>query len=125
MIDWLEISRGCASELDTVFAGLPTRVEREPVVGPGEGGDDTTAIDAAAEGAIVRRLEELGIGLTLVSEEIGVRVVGSGGPLTVKPSSCGSISKSGLLVGLLRIWNDSTLLPATRNPRNSEMSKST
>ncbi len=39
---------------------LPTRDEREPVVGAGEGGDDTTAIDAAAERAIVARLEELG-----------------------------------------------------------------
>jgi myo-inositol-1(or 4)-monophosphatase len=83
VIDWLEVSRSCVRELETVLVGLPTRVEREPVVGPGEGGDDTTAIDAAAESAIVRRLEELGYGLTLVSEEIGVRVVGPGGPLTV------------------------------------------
>ena len=83
MIDWLEVSRSCARELEAVLAGLPTRVEREPVVGPGEGGDDTTAIDAAAESAIVRRLEALGIGLTLVSEEIGLRVVGPGGPMTV------------------------------------------
>jgi myo-inositol-1(or 4)-monophosphatase len=83
LIDWLEISRDCVRELEVVLAGLPTRVEREPVLGPGKGGDDTTAIDAAAEGTIVRRLEELGIGLTLVSEELGVRLVGQGGPPTV------------------------------------------
>jgi myo-inositol-1(or 4)-monophosphatase len=83
VIDWLEVSRGCARDLEAVLAGLPTRLEREPVLGAGQGGDDTTAIDAAAEGAIVRRLEDLGTGLTLVSEEIGTRVVGRGGPLTV------------------------------------------
>ncbi|HEY7346069.1 MAG TPA: hypothetical protein VH620_10935, partial [Gaiella sp.] len=83
MIDWLAVSRACVRDLEAVLVGLPTRLEREPVLGPGEGGDDTTAIDAAAESAIVRRLEELGIGLTLVSEEVGVQVVGPGGPLTV------------------------------------------
>ena len=83
MIDWLAVSRACVRDLEAVLVDLPTRLEREPVLGPGEGGDDTTAIDAAAEGAIVRRLEELGIGLTLVSEEVGVQVVGPGGPLTV------------------------------------------
>ena len=32
-----------------MLAELPTRDEREPVVGDGEGGDETTAVDAAAE----------------------------------------------------------------------------
>jgi myo-inositol-1(or 4)-monophosphatase len=81
--DWLDVSRACVRDLEEVLSGLPTRLEREPVLGAGEGGDDTTAIDAAAEGAVVRRLEELGVGLTLVSEEIGVQVMGSGGPPTV------------------------------------------
>jgi len=83
VIDWLDVSRACVRDLEEVLSGLPTRLEREPVLGAGEGGDDTTAIDAAAEGAVVRRLEELGVGLTLVSEEIGVQVIGSGGPPTV------------------------------------------
>ena len=30
------------------LAELPTRADREPVVGAGEGGDETSAIDAAA-----------------------------------------------------------------------------
>ena len=38
-------SRTCAA----CCVELPTRDEREPVVGDGEGGDETTAIDAAAE----------------------------------------------------------------------------
>ena len=48
---------------------LPTRAEREPVVGEGEGGDETTAIDQAAEDAIVQRFRETGA--SIVSEEVG------------------------------------------------------
>jgi myo-inositol-1(or 4)-monophosphatase len=58
-------------------------VEREPVLRAGEGGDDTTAVDAAAEAAVVARLEALGADLTLVSEELGVRTFGAGGPVRV------------------------------------------
>jgi myo-inositol-1(or 4)-monophosphatase len=62
-----------------VLAELPTRIEREPIVGAGQGGDDTVAIDAAAEAAIVRRLEATGGDFTLVSEELGERDFGAGG----------------------------------------------
>ena len=58
---------------------MPTRLEREPGVGDGEGGDETTAVDAAAEEAVVRRLEAVETGFTLVSEELGERVFGDGG----------------------------------------------
>jgi len=54
-----------------VLAELPRRSDREPVVGDGMGGDETTAIDAAAERAILARFERLG-DLTIVSEEVGV-----------------------------------------------------
>jgi myo-inositol-1(or 4)-monophosphatase len=67
------------------LAALPTRDEREPVVGAGLGGDDTTAVDAAAEAAIVARLEALhgqGHNFTLLSEELGERSYG-GGPTRV------------------------------------------
>lgn len=57
---------------------LPTRAEREPVVAAGEGGDDTTAIDAAAERAILARFD--GLDATIVSEETGTR---GDGPLRV------------------------------------------
>ena len=83
MTDWLAFSRSCVHELDAVLQGLPTRAEREPVLRAGEGGDDTTAVDAAAEDVVVRRLDELGIDLTLVSEELGVRTFGAGGGLRV------------------------------------------
>ena len=66
-----------------MLAELPGRAAREPVVGAGQGGDETTAVDAAAEEAIVRRLEQTGEDFVLVSEELGERRFGAGGPLRV------------------------------------------
>jgi myo-inositol-1(or 4)-monophosphatase len=66
-----------------VLAELPTREEREPVVGTGLGGDETTAIDAAAERVIVERLESIGESFELVSEELGEKLVGAGGTTRV------------------------------------------
>jgi myo-inositol-1(or 4)-monophosphatase len=77
--DWLAFSRACVRDLEDVLRALPTRAEREPILRAGEGGDDTTAIDAAAEEVVVRRLEAIGADLTLVSEELGVRAFGAGG----------------------------------------------
>ena len=65
------------------LAELPTRADREPVVGAGEGGDETSAIDAAAERAIVRRFEQSGIDGVLVSEEVGEVRLGAGGAMHV------------------------------------------
>jgi myo-inositol-1(or 4)-monophosphatase len=66
----LELCRAAAADVESVFRAMPTRAEREPVVGNGEGGDETTAIDKAAEDAIVERFRMTGA--TLVSEELGV-----------------------------------------------------
>jgi myo-inositol-1(or 4)-monophosphatase len=68
--DWLELCRAAVADVEGVLAELPTRAEREPVVGAGEGGDDTTAIDGAAEAAILARFHDTGA--TIVSEEVGV-----------------------------------------------------
>ena len=81
MKPWLEVCRDAVGDIKAVLAELPTRVEREPVLAQGEGGDDTTAIDAAAETAVVHRLEALDEDFTLVSEELGERVFGSGDAL--------------------------------------------
>ena len=78
---WLELARTVVADVQAVLAELPTRADRSPVVGAGLGGDDTTAIDAAAEAAVVRRLEALhaqGHEFTLVSEELGERSFGGG-----------------------------------------------
>ena len=53
-----------------VLRELPTRDEREVVVGEGEGGDETTAVDAEAEKVILERLRAIE-GATIVSEEVG------------------------------------------------------
>src|SRR6476659_8673886 len=83
LTDWLATCRAAVEDVRGVLAELPTRVEREPVVGAGKGGDETVAIDAAAEDAIVRRLETTGADFTLISEELGERTFGSGGPTHV------------------------------------------
>ena len=79
MTPWLETCRLCVADIRDVLDGMPTRVEREPVLRLGEGGDDTTAIDQAAEDAVVARLAALDEDFVLVSEELGVRVFGAGG----------------------------------------------
>jgi myo-inositol-1(or 4)-monophosphatase len=80
---WLDVCRDAVGDIRAVLADLPTRFEREPVLAAGLGGDDTTAIDAAAEAAVVRRLEALGESFTLVSEELGERTFNGGGPTRV------------------------------------------
>jgi myo-inositol-1(or 4)-monophosphatase len=95
MTDWLAFGRQVAGDLEAVLAEHPTRLEREPVVGAGEGGDDTTAIDAAAERAVVVGLEELaatGVEFTLVSEELGERSFGAATPRLVLDPIDGSMN---------------------------------
>jgi len=82
-VDWLSLCRDCVADIDLVLAELPTRTEREPVLRQGEGGDDTTAVDAAAEDAVVARLTALQADFLLVSEELGERTFGTGGPTRV------------------------------------------
>src|SRR5438128_1379189 len=68
---------------------MPTRAEREPVVGAGLGGDETTAIDKAAEDAILARVRDAAG--SVVSEEIG-RVGGGALPLVVVDPIDGSLN---------------------------------
>jgi myo-inositol-1(or 4)-monophosphatase len=80
---WLDTCRLCVEDIRDVLVRLPTRVEREPVLQQGQGGDETTAIDQAAEDAVVERLIALEADFVLVSEELGVRTFGAGGSRTV------------------------------------------
>ena len=70
MTDWLGICRAARDDVDTVLARMPTRAQREPKVGEGEGGDDTTAVDAAAEKAILDCFRDEDV--CVVSEEVGI-----------------------------------------------------
>ena len=79
MTAWLDVCRLCVADIREVLARLPTSTEREPVLRRGQGGDDTTAVDQAAEDAVVKRLAALGEDFVLVSEELGERIFGAGG----------------------------------------------
>jgi myo-inositol-1(or 4)-monophosphatase len=68
--EWLELCRAARDDVARVLVELPTRFEREPIVGAGEGGDETTAIDAAAERAIIERFRDEDV--RIVSEEAGI-----------------------------------------------------
>ena len=70
MTDWLALCREAVDDVRHVLAELPTRADREPVVGAGEGGDETTAIDQAAERAVLARFDDVD-DVTFVSEEVG------------------------------------------------------
>ena len=76
MTDWLALCRAAAADVQGVLAELPSRGDREPVVGAGMGSDETTAIDAAAERVVLARFARLD-DLTIVSEEVGVAGTGS------------------------------------------------
>jgi myo-inositol-1(or 4)-monophosphatase len=67
--DWLAVCRAAVGDVRSVLEELPSRTEREPVVGQGLGGDETTAVDQAAEAAILAHLRDLDV--TIISEEIG------------------------------------------------------
>ncbi|HZB35778.1 MAG TPA: inositol monophosphatase family protein [Gaiellaceae bacterium] len=100
MSPWLELCRTAASDIRAVLDELPTRSEREPVLAIGVGGDETTAIDDAAERAVVARLEDLhrqGHEFLLVSEELGERAFGDSATRVVVDPIDGSINaKRGL-----------------------------
>jgi myo-inositol-1(or 4)-monophosphatase len=70
LTDWLALCREAVVDVRGVLAELPTRADREPVVGAGEGGDDTTAIDQAAERAVLAAFDGVD-DVTFVSEEVG------------------------------------------------------
>jgi myo-inositol-1(or 4)-monophosphatase len=88
LTEWLELCRAAVADVDGVLERLPTRVEREPVVGAGLGGDETTAIDQAAEEVILARVREAAG--AVVSEEIGR--IGEGLPLVVVDPIDGSLN---------------------------------
>jgi myo-inositol-1(or 4)-monophosphatase len=89
LTDWLALCREAVEDVRRVLAELPTRAEREPVVGAGMGGDETTAIDAAAERAVLARFEHLD-DITIVSEEVGR--VGDGSTYVVVDPIDGSLN---------------------------------
>jgi myo-inositol-1(or 4)-monophosphatase len=83
---WLEICRAMRDGVRTAVTTVP-RERRADELGRGAGGDTTVAIDQAAEDAAFAVLIDLasatGEGFTVVSEEVGERTLGKGGPWRV------------------------------------------
>ena len=71
MTRWLELCRAAVADVQAVLAEMPSREERERSVGRGEGGDETSALDQAAEAATLRHFE--GEDVRIVSEEVGFK----------------------------------------------------
>jgi len=93
LTDWLEVCRAAAGDVRGILGEMPTRIEREPVLRRGEGGDDTTAIDDAAERAVLDRFRPLGV--SMVSEEVG-RVEGDSTLVVVDPIDGSLNAKRGI-----------------------------
>src|SRR4051794_39840118 len=94
---WIEVSRRAGRRAaqalhDHPLSDLGRRLER------GEGGDVTMVVDQLAEASIFAELEELGTGLTAISEERGrVEIAGGGPPFVVIDPVDGSLNaKRGL-----------------------------
>ena len=90
--NWVETCRAAVADARRVLERLPTRAEREPIVGAGLGGDDTTAVDAEVERAVIALLEQRVDDYTLVSEEIGEVVRGNGATRIVLDPIDGSLN---------------------------------
>jgi myo-inositol-1(or 4)-monophosphatase len=81
--DWLGASHRAAHAARKELALYPGFAERSRETGRGEGGDMTLAIDRAVEGTVLREIEALGVGATLVTEERGRLEIAGGGPIVV------------------------------------------
>jgi myo-inositol-1(or 4)-monophosphatase len=89
LTDWLALCRASVDDVRGALDELPRRADRETVVGTGEGGDDTTAVDSAAERVILARFADVE-DVTIVSEEVGM--VGTGETYVVVDPIDGSLN---------------------------------
>jgi myo-inositol-1(or 4)-monophosphatase len=74
--DWLGFCRRAAAAARDAVHAYASTAERGVETGRGEGGDTAYVIDRAAEDAIFREVEALGVPLTAVSEERGEVAIG-------------------------------------------------
>lgn len=81
-LDWTAACRRMVALMEDVFARYPTFADRNIHVGRGAGGDNTLAIDEAAEDAVFAVLEQVAsehdVCLSVVSEERGEVRIGEG-----------------------------------------------
>ena len=83
---WLAICRSMRDGVRAAVAAVP-RERRADELGRGAGGDTTVEVDRVAEDAALAVLSALtaatGVGMTVVSEELGERTLGTGSPWRV------------------------------------------
>jgi myo-inositol-1(or 4)-monophosphatase len=82
-IDWLTVCRIAVERVRVEMRRFPDPSDRSVPTGRGEGGDIALVIDRAAEDAIFRELEVVGVPMTVISEERGKVDLLGGGPIHV------------------------------------------
>ena len=81
--DWLGFCRRAAGAARDAVHAYASTAERAVETGRGEGGDTAYVIDRAAEDAVFREVEALGVPLVAVSEERGEVAVAGGSSVRV------------------------------------------
>jgi len=77
LIDWLSILNACSDNMKRQIRPLFGSVEAKIGLGVGAGGDVKKQIDMVAENALFQTLQEHKVSCTVVSEESGVKKIGS------------------------------------------------
>jgi myo-inositol-1(or 4)-monophosphatase len=81
--DWLGFCRRAAGAARDAVHAYASTAERAVETGRGEGGDTAYVIDRAAEDAVFREIEALGVPVTAISEERGQIPVAGGSDVRV------------------------------------------
>ncbi len=77
MINWLSILKACSESMKKQVRPLFGSVEAKVGFGVGAGGDVKKQIDMVAENALFQTLQEHNVSCTVISEESGVKQIGS------------------------------------------------
>jgi len=76
-VEWLGLLEACSQRIRGRVLELFGSAEARVALGVGAGGDIMKKIDAVAEEALIKTLQGYGVSCTLISEETGIRKMGS------------------------------------------------
>ena len=77
MVEWISLLNECSQKIREEVIGFFGSAEASVAFGVGAGGDAMKKIDLAAEKALTDTLKAHGISYTLISEESGIRKIGT------------------------------------------------
>jgi len=80
LVDWLTLLKACSENMKKQVRPLFGSVEAKIGFGVGAGGDIKKQIDVVAENALLQTLQEHGVLCIVISEESGVKKIGSQPP---------------------------------------------